>query len=433
METEGLLKEATLFFKSEQAYDKLFKQFRKKYESLGRIGGTISVQLFSERELEVIASFYGTTKETLMKKGTIHVAQFASQLQETKYYGIELKQLLDYYFGEEIISKKQRKEIAQHRLESHLQQLATSYPLLFDWLLYVLSTPSDMRWVVRLAEKDVTYFDQLVGKLAKAREHLPTKPERLPMFSQRITADPHAFDINTDLGKLFIDVLAFYHPEWSKHEVPQTTESINELLRVHHIYRDDLLNFVTCSGLLAETMEDVLHPVWSAAVKMNTVQNVPLRELFVINRIFPAIGSHVWVVENSGVCSALLDELPNTPIVSTNGQFKLAAWIVLDLLAKEGCTIYYASDFDPEGLGMAERLLHRYPQHVRVWQMSIRAYKKSNPVKSIDEERLKKLERIEHPDLLTLAQEIKRTKKVGYQEALVKDMLHDIQQKLLRA
>ncbi|NWO15234.1 MULTISPECIES: DUF2399 domain-containing protein [Virgibacillus] len=30
------------------------------------------------------------------------------------------------------------------------------------------------------------------------------------------------------------------------------------------------------------------------------------------------------------------------------------------------CIIYYASDFDPEGVGMAERLLHRYAPQLRL-------------------------------------------------------------------
>ncbi|WP_121640175.1 TIGR02679 family protein [Virgibacillus sp. Bac330] len=429
MKTEAILKAACSFFKSEQAYDKLFQQFRKKYESLGRIGGTVPVRLFSAHELEVIARFYGTTKQALVKKGVIHVVQFEKQLQETKFAAIGLKQLLDNYFDEEIISKKQRKEIEQQQLRSLLQELERSYPSLKDWFRYIQSVTKEKRWITRIAEKDFTYFHYLIKQVAKAREQLPSTPERLPMFSQRITADPHAFDIHTDLGKLLLEVLTFYHPTWPNNEVPQTTESINELLRMYGIYRDDLLNFVTCSGLQAQTKEGMLHPVWQAAVEMNSVQNVPLRELLSIDRIFPASGKHVWVVENSGVCSALLDVLPSTPIISTNGQFKLAAWIVFDLLAKEDCIIHYASDFDPEGVGMAERLLHRYAPQLRLWQMDVAAYHKSNPMKPIDKERLKKLERMEHTTLLPLVKEMKRMKKAGYQEALVKDMIQDIKNK----
>ncbi|MBU5267131.1 TIGR02679 family protein [Virgibacillus proomii] len=426
---ESKLEEATSFFKSEKAYDKLFKQFRKKYESLGRIGGTVPVRLFDDDELETIASFFGISKERLQKKGGIQIAHFAEQLKETKFSEVHLKELLDHYFAEVLISKKQRKKEQQQKFQTRLNLLIGKYPSLHNWLSYIKACPPEVRWMVRLAEADFFRFENMVNKLAKAIERLPESPERLPMFSQRITGDPHDFDINADLGKMFLHVLTYYKQNQAI-TVPQTTEEINELLKSFLIYRDDLLNFVTCANLLAETANDSLHAVWKAAVETNTVQNIPLRELLSIKRIYPATGNHVWVVENSGVCSSLLDVQPNIPIICTHGQFKLAAFMVLDLLTIDNCTIYYGSDFDPEGLGMAERLLKRYPIHVQLWQMDTAAYKKSNPVKPIPTERLKQLERIEHPSLNQLVQTMKQVKKAGYQEALVKEMLKDIRLKL---
>lgn len=79
---------------------------------------------------------------------------------------------------------------------------------------------------------------------------------------------------------------------------------------------------------------------------------------------------------------------------------------------------------------MADRLLKRYPNHVQLWQMDTAAYKKSSPVKRIPAERLKQLDRIEHPSLNQLVQEMKQVKKAGYQEAIVKEMLKDIRLKL---
>src|SRR5699024_5784854 len=194
----------------------------------------------------------------------------------------------------------------------------------------------------------------------------------------------------------------------------------------YHIYRDDLLNCVTCYGFYAET-EDGMHPVWEAAVQNNTVQIVPLRELAHLQRVRPSRGRDVWIVENSGVCATLLDYEPGAALICTNGQFTLAALTLMDCLAEDGCTLHYSGDFDPEGLGMAQRLLKRYPEGtVMLWQMDTTAYRNSRPVKELSNERMEKLNGITHPELLDVAVAMRTQGKAGYQEALVERMIRDI-------
>ncbi len=335
---------------------------------------------------------------------------------------MELKPLLDAFFGEEIISKKQRKEEKEANVLAFVEDLKEKYSPLAFWFDFLQETPGETRWIWTLLEREAEHFMGLVTRLHDAFCQLPVSPERLPMFSQRVTGDPHAFDLHTDQGKLWLHVLAVKAGE----AVPSSTEAINELLQHYHIYRDDLLNYVTCAGLLAETKTGV-HPVWSAAVSENTVQIVPIRELVSSTAVYPARGKDVWIVENSGVCATLLDYRQDVPIVCTNGQFTLAALMLLDRLVEAGNTLHYAGDFDPEGLGMAQRLLERYPEgRVQLWHMNERAYAASNPVKDLPEERLEKLNRIEHPALAEVAAAMREKGKAGYQEALVERMVEDI-------
>src|SRR5699024_4784846 len=100
------LQDAVSFFNSETAYKKLFREFKKKYESLGRIGGTVPTRLFTEDELEVIGSFFGIPGSKMAAKGSISIEGFERQLENTRFSDIGLKQLLDAFFGEEIISNK---------------------------------------------------------------------------------------------------------------------------------------------------------------------------------------------------------------------------------------------------------------------------------------------------------------------------------------
>lgn len=427
---ENQIKEAVSFFKSEQAYDELFILFRKKYESLGRIGGTVSVQSFSSSELEEIGKFFGLPGEQLEKKGSISLRSFEEQIAHTKFSAISLKQLLDGYFGETLISKKEQLAIKEANLHEFLLEQKNDSPNIAFWISFIQDQKREARWILRLAENDPDKFKELLLTLAQAFSTLPKTAERLPMFSQRITGDPHAFDLQTDLGRMFIHLLAVYRAEIeeTEAEIPNTTEEINEILEYHFIYRDDLLNFVTCANLFAETAAGV-HPVWEAAVKEQTVQIVPLRELVPLVRAYPAVGKNVWIVENSGVCATLLDYKQDAPIICTNGQFTLATLMLMDLLVENSCVLHYAGDFDPEGLGMAERLVERYSDSIQLWHMGLKAYHKTNPTKELSQERLEKLKGFTNESLVEVATEMKRIGKAGYQEALVDWMVEDIKQK----
>ncbi len=417
-----LLKKATEFFKSEQTYDKLFNAFRKKYESLGRIGGTVSTNSFSDKELETIGKFFGQPSGILRQKQLISLAAFEEQLQRTKFSSVALKELLDNYFGETIISKKEQLLQKEENRRNFFHQLMEQYPSIKFWLEFCLENSKSSRWVIQLADNDKGQFTTYVKILHDALNDFPDSVERLPLFSQRITADPHAFDLNTDLGRLLIHLLSVHQGD---EEVPTMTEEINFLLQQYGIYRDDLLNFVTCANLLAETNKGD-HPVWTSAAQTNTVQIVPLRELLKVTTVWPSTGNTVWIVENSGVCATLLDANPAVPIICTNGQFTLATWMLIDKLVNGGAQIFYAGDFDPEGLGIADRLLERCGNSATLWHMDITSYRKTGPTKSLTVERLEKLNRLNHPQLVAVAVEMRATKKAGYQEALMDEMVTDI-------
>src|SRR5690625_176579 len=100
--------------------------------------------------------------------------------------------------------------------------------------------------------------------------------------------------------------------------------------------------------------------------------------------------------------------------------------MLLDFLVDGGNELYYAGDLDPEGLGMAGRLLERYEGAVRLWHMDVEAYQKSKPVTELSAERLEKLNSIQNDRLVEIANEMRRIGKAGYQEALVDLMVADI-------
>ncbi|MCY1690063.1 TIGR02679 domain-containing protein [Exiguobacterium sp. SL14] len=228
-------------------------------------------------------------------------------------------------------------------------KLKRDVPGLLDWFDHLARKTPDTLFVHRTSE--LPHFEHLCVQLEKMNQSLPVEYERIPLYAQRMTGDPHALDRDTELGKLFIHLL---HVKAQRLGAPPIdSENLNELYLRFRLLRDDVLNFVTCVNLVAEK-HGILHEMWSGASKRNSVLNVPLRELLQVDRIYGE-KRLVWIVENSGVFSEPLDFLPGMRLVCTHGQFKLAAYQLLDQLVASGHHLRYAGDLDPEGLQMASK------------------------------------------------------------------------------
>ena len=106
--------------------------------------------------------------------------------------------------------------------------------------------------------------------------------ERLPVFASRITGDPHAFDIGKDAGRFLVAALQIIRSKQDMgYEIlsSPSAEEITELLDHFGLVRDDLLNFVTCTGILGYSSEKDPLRLWQAALEAGCVLNVPLREM----------------------------------------------------------------------------------------------------------------------------------------------------------
>ncbi len=407
------VKAALAYFTSQSVYPKLFKAFREKFESYGRLSGAVKIDRYTEDELQELALFIGTTTDTLRKKKALKITYFEQALKATKFGSITLLEILEAYYKESFVSKKNK---ALHQLDeenSRMNNWRLAYSELQDWFDVVQGRTMDVQWILRLMRE--ADFEQKLTLLQDAIRLLPNEYVRLPFFSQRVTGNPHTFDLHTVEGKLLLHVLRVKSGEMAS--TLSSTEEVNELLLKHYILRDDLSNDVSVANVIGYT-NDTVHPMWQVACETRSAWNVPLREVLKVDEVRPAIGKRVYIVENSGVFSTLLDAEETVPLVCTHGQFKLAALKVMDMLVVAGAELYYAGDFDPEGLNMAQRLLERYPESCYLWRMDIDSYNASRPTEDITS-RLNKLASIQHPLLIPIADQMKQSGRAGYQEALL--------------
>jgi uncharacterized protein (TIGR02679 family) len=167
------------------------------------------------------------------------------------------------------------------------------------------------------------------------------------------------------------------------------------------------------------------HPIWEAATRIHSVLNIPMKELAKVDRIWPENGNKVWIVENSSVASTIMEALPGTPIICTQGQFRLASWRLIDMLVQSNCTLYYSGDLDPEGILIADRLKRRYYNQVIIWRMDRETYKRSLSNETLSN-RLAKLNSITSSTWREVISLMRKINKAGYQEAIVSSLIEDI-------
>ena len=105
-----------------------------------------------------------------------------------------------------------------------------------------------------------------------------------------------------------------------------------------------------------------------------------------------------------------------------NGQIRLAALVLMDLFDKEIC-FYYAGDYDPEGLQIAQKLKERYGDRLRLWKYHGEFYRKYQSEMEISEKSLKQLDHIVLPELQEISQLMRQQKKAVYQENMLEEYL----------
>nr|WP_295974225.1 TIGR02679 family protein [uncultured Bacillus sp.] len=416
-------------FYEEPGFIKLLALFKEKYRSLGRIGGTVSIAAFTREEVESIAGFLGESADHMRMKGKLSLADFERELRQTIFADYTLIQLMEEVFQESIITKQEEQDFSKQMEQAFFQRLREAYPNGNWWWDRIESKAPDSRWIWSLYHQDPDGLFEQLTTVYQAFEQLPfrkNKYERLPLFAQRITSNPHSFDSHQIGGKLLTYILQVHqqHMGFREPGMPKTTEVLNDLLSSYGVLRDDLWSFVSCRGFLAAGDYGV-NPVWKSAAEMNTVLNVPIKELLKLRKVWPARGKKVWIVENSSVCSTILDEVPFAPVICSHGQFRTASWVLFDFLVKEGCSLYYSGDLDPEGLMMADRLKRRYPQQVKFWHMDLKSYNEVVSEEDISN-RMTKIEAISSPELAEVAEALKNRKKAGYQEGLLEKLVQDI-------
>lgn len=422
-----LTEECAGYFREFPVFDKLLKGFREKYVSYGSFSGSVVLRGLKEEDREALEGFFQKSFHG-QKSVTISAARFKKALADSRFSQTEPKDILESYFQEEMTGRRELREKEKKDWEQILHEEMDSCGTIRgkEWIEDLKETRGEGRnylWKrYQESGKDTEELRRILRLGVKILDSLPYRKgqvEYLAVFAAMLTGNPHAFDDGTKDGQLLSLVIGW---ETGRRQEGEEREVLFPALKKQRKYlsvgilRDDISNSVMLCGVRAWRKDGILHEGMAGFFKEGEMLQVPLTALARWERV-TCPENELYIVENPSVYAMLCRKWRGSrACMCMNGQPRLSAVLLLDLLRESRVKIYYAGDFDPEGLLIAQKVKQYYKGEFSFWHMSARDYQDAGSGEEISARRLKILERIQDKELLETAREIQKRKKAGYQE-----------------
>ncbi len=425
-------RECANYLKKNAAYSRCMQELRKKWESYGRVAGCITLKKTSEEERRAIGGIVG--RAFMDETVKITFPEFEQGLQKTRFAPIDIKAVLEDYFGNSLYTKQEQKVQVQMAREEFLDMLfryfegcAKETSVVLRWL-QELKDHKKYGYQILIKEfahneKAAEALAQNVGKALVLLKKREGEEELLAIFAAEVSGNPHYFDKGTTASQLLTHAVCF----WKHLDVPCNAYEWRECMQAVGLVSDNIASMVHALGVQIETTEGV-HPAYEIFCKRNEPYVLTAENLKVITGA-KAIHQRVYVVENEMVFLHLVENVKEQEVtlLCTSGQMRVAAFLLLTHLIEGGANIYYSGDLDPEGMDIADRLWQRYGDVIHLWRMSTEDYNKSISGEKLSDRQLAKLEHLKNPILCCTAEAVRRKGKAGYQENLLEDLLVDIE------
>ena len=424
------INEAVEYFKKKPVYEKLFNEFKKKYESHGKIGGIAVLTGLSTGDKEDISSF-------LMKDFTseeevrVSAKLFEKALQKSRFSSLTTLDILTHYFGIKLRTNKEKSEEDVGKRAEYLAELTgyTDKAYIKEWLTGVFCTGADGAVVIaRSYNSDKNELKIILQKLIKAIPMLPyfqggKKKELLAVFAAQAAGNPHFFDDNTLAGNLLTAFLRDYFRFGYEDDLSEAENRSNVLFKAGLI-KDTLSNDVIAYGIRGKCVDGSLHQGMEGFLHQKEPVKLSLLTLANLEETFTnSVDRRIYIVENPAVFSILISRFPEKSFICSYGQIRRAVFMLLDLFDKN--TVFsYAGDFDPEGLLIAERLKKRYGERLAFWKYEPEMYIKYMSEEKLTKQRIKKLDGVRDAALLKIAELMREEGCAAYQESMLEEYVN---------
>jgi len=421
----SLTEECVSYFRNNPVLASVLEQLKEKYASYGSAAGKAAIQNPSPKDVEVLEglmqkNFHG------QKKINISASSLEKALQKTKYAGITVEELMQEYFGELTVKKEvlRKAEEKRKKLLKEAKNENLNFPA-YDLLSDMEEGNSLYQFWKNHGEKESD-----LRLYAETLNHLPCLRDQilyLPVFAAEVTGDPHAFDIGKH-GELLNHIVDWYLDRKKEETVVPVTEK-KEKYYACGILLDDMSNNVMISGVRGYKDNGEEHAGLKGFAEDQDPVNLPLSVLSKLSAV-SCPDHEIHIVENPAVYAVLADRVKTKAFMCTYGQLKLASVVMLDLLVKSGIAVFYAGDFDPEGIGIAMKIKEYVTSKggaFHYWHMTPEDYLQCMSEKELSDQRIRKMERLNDEELSDTVKAVMKNRKAGYQESLMEDYLKDLQ------
>ena len=424
------INEAVEYFKKKPVYEKLFNEFKKKYESHGKIGGIAVLTGLSTGDKEDISGF-------LMKDFTseeevrVSAKLFEKALLKSRFSSLTTLDIITRYFGIKLRTNKEKSEEDVGKRAEYLAELTgyTDKAYIKEWLTGVFCTGADGAVVIaRSYNADKNELKIILQKLIKAIPMLPyfqggKKKELLAVFAAQTAGNPHFFDDNTLAGNLLTAFLRDYFRFGYEDDLSEA-ENRSKVLFNAGLIKDTLSNDVIAYGIRGRCVDGSLHQGMEGFLHQKEPVKLSLLTLANLEETFTnSVDRRVYIVENPAVFSILTSRFPEKAFICSYGQIRRAVFMLLDLFDKN--TVFsYAGDFDPEGLLIAERLKKRYGERLAFWKYEPEMYLKYMSEEKLTKQRIKKLDGVRDATLLKIAELMREEGRAAYQESMLEEYVN---------
>lgn len=413
------------FFQERPAYHRLLELLLRKYRSFGRSAGTIFLPDATPEECDAVRALFGRTFSVPLR---IKAVDFEAALQDTRFQGVTLREVLECYFDTTIQTRNEIRGQTDARILRIVDETsaAVQSELCRRWLDDLSNQCGEGYQLIRKAlGKDGDTAQRAIIHACKSMDWLERHPDdriRLAVLSAYATSDPHALDSNTLSGKIFLHLLSMR----TGLDFPSGAEERAALYYDCGILCDSISSSVTQVGvrLYTDTEE---HPAYRAFRLRNEAATLTLTNLADLKAGDSPSGK-VYLVENQMVFTQLCDHAADfhSPLICTSGQPAVAVIRMLDMLASAGTGLFYSGDFDGKGLSIALRLLTRYPEYLHLWHMTAADYVRCRSDVRLSEESRSLLRSCADTVLAPVAEAIGRNGCDGYQELLLPQLQADL-------
>lgn len=471
------LREACLaYFRSMPVFERLLSQFCEKYRSYGCFCGSARLNIRSEDEREALEGFFARSYHN-QKTATISAQAFRRALEHTRFVELSPEEILEAFAGAPLSGKREEESrrkacIARCWKAAIGQQEAYADCEASRQLLHELravaekeepaisseDVPSigaiDNTEHTCTSEEAVTalYRQLMSGRqelvenkllcaltedlhiLVRALEILnrlcvEKRYQYLPVFAAVLFGDPHRLDPGTRDAHLLQLLL-----QWLEIQRGVEADEMNSIPSLRRqarylsagILLDDVSNYAMLCGVEAIGRDGLVHAGMAGFAADGAPVNVPLSVITGWAQL-RCRDNTLWIVENPVVYAVLCERFGRTrSLMCMNGQPRLSAWLILRLLRAAGTRVYYAGDFDPEGLCIAEKVQQSLlPGQCVFWHMSEADYCSAQSQKPIEARRMKMLDHLQDSLLKTTAVLIRKQGVAGYQENILQMYLSE--------